>query len=305
MRTSLPTQDIPGLTLFRRGKVRDTYVIGEDLLMVASDRISAFDVNLPTLIPGKGIILTQLSRFWFGLTQSIVPNHVVSASVEEFPAELSSLSSELSGRSMLVKRADRIDVECVVRGYLAGTAWREYQASGTVVGSPMPSGMVQSEKFPEPIFTPAIKNDEGHDENVSIGQLQSLVGSELATQLETMSRAIYDLASVHAAACGIILADTKFEFGWIDGELHLIDEILTPDSSRFWDAAGYQPGQDQPSFDKQFVRDWLVSIGWNKEPPAPELPPLVVSGTLARYQEAFDRLTDYLKQPNGTGRREE
>jgi phosphoribosylaminoimidazole-succinocarboxamide synthase len=278
------------LTLFRSGKVRDTYLVGDNLLMVASDRLSAFDVILPTPIPGKGQLLTQLSRFWFDRTKQIVPNHLITASVNEFPSELAGHRSELAGRAMLVRRAERIDIECVVRGYLAGSAWREYLAAGTMAGVPLPAGLVQSEKFPEPIFTPAIKNDEGHDENISVETLRSMIGAELAARLESISRAIYAFASNHAEQRGIILADTKFEFGWIDGELHLIDEVLTPDSSRFWDAVGYQPGQDQPSFDKQFVRDWLMSTGWDKEPPAPELPGEIVAGTLARYQEAYDRL---------------
>lgn len=282
---------LPGLTLFRRGKVRDTYLAGDDLLMVASDRLSAFDVILPTPIPGKGKLLTQLSRFWFDRTRQIVPNHLITASVDEFPPELAGLRAALSGRAMLVRRAERIDIECVVRGYLSGSAWREYQASGTMAGVPLPSGLIQSEKFPEPIFTPAIKNDEGHDENISTETLRSIVGEDLAARLESISRTIYAFASNHAEQRGIILADTKFEFGWIDGDLHLIDEVLTPDSSRFWDAAGYRPGRDQPSFDKQFVRDWLMTTGWNKEPPAPELPNEVVAGTFARYQEAYDRLT--------------
>jgi phosphoribosylaminoimidazole-succinocarboxamide synthase len=286
---------LPGLTLFRRGKVRDTYLLGDDLLMVASDRISAFDVILPTPIPGKGRILTQLSRFWFGRTEQIVPNHLITATVDDFPPVLADLHDELAGRSMLVRRGERIDIECVVRGYLAGSAWREYLASGTVAGVALPAGLPQSQKFPQPIFTPAMKNDDGHDENISIETLRSMVGTDLASRLESISQALYAFASNHTAQRGIILADTKFEFGWIDGELHLIDEILTPDSSRFWDATGYEPGQDQPSFDKQYVRDWLMSTGWDKEPPAPDLPSEVVAGTLARYQEAFDRLAGEAK----------
>jgi phosphoribosylaminoimidazole-succinocarboxamide synthase len=282
---------LPGLPLFRRGKVRDSYVVGEDLLMVATDRLSAFDVILPTPIPDKGVVLTQLSRFWFDLTTSIVPNHVISAAVDEFPEALAAYRTDLGGRSMHVRRAERIDVECVVRGYLAGTAWAEYREHSTLAGEPLPAGLRKSDRFTPPLFTPAIKNDAGHDQNISIAELRSLVGGELAERLEATSLALYEFAANHALQRGIILADTKFEFGWIDGELRLIDEILTPDSSRFWDASGYEPGRDQPSFDKQFVRDWLSQTGWNKEPPAPSLPPDVVSGTVARYHEAYERLT--------------
>jgi phosphoribosylaminoimidazole-succinocarboxamide synthase len=282
---------LPGLTPFRRGKARDTYVLDDALLMVASDRISAFDVVLPTPIPGKGVILTQLSRFWFALTEKIVPNHVISADFAEFPPELTPYEARLAGRAMLVRRAERIDVECVVRGYLAGSAWSEYVRNGTMAGEPLPPGMRHADRLPRPIFTPAAKNDAGHDENLSVSALRETIGAELAARLESTSLALYAFASDHAARRGIILADTKFEFGWIDGELRLIDEILTPDSSRFWDAAGYEPGHEQPSFDKQYVRDWLAQSGWNKEPPGPELPPDVVAGTVARYREAYERLT--------------
>lgn len=291
MTTAAVDSTLPGLTHFRRGKVRDTYVVGDDLLMVASDRISAFDVILPTPIPGKGAILTQLSRFWFGLTDEIIPNHLITASVDELPDELAQYRDELAGRAMLVRRAERIDVECVVRGYISGSAWVEYQKSSTVAGEPLPAGLRQADRFPQPIFTPAIKNDDGHDQNISIAHLRELVGLDLAASLETTSLAVYEYAAGHSLLQGIILADTKFEFGWIDGELRLIDEILTPDSSRFWDAAVYEPGRDQASFDKQFVRDWLNLSGWNKEPPGPELPAEVVAGTLSRYQEAYERLT--------------
>ena len=283
--------EIPGLTLFRRGKVRDTFDLGDSLLMVASDRLSAFDVVLPTPIPLKGIILTQLSRFWFEQTKEIVPNHLITASIREFPEELAQYSRVLAGRSMIVKRAERIDVECVVRGYLAGSAWVEYQQDGTVAGLPMRAGMQQADQLPEPIFTPAMKNDHGHDENVSIQHLHNTIGTELAAKLEDISLQLYSFALGHARRSGVILADTKFEFGFIDGELTLIDEALTPDSSRFWDARTYSPGHDQPSFDKQFVRNWLLQSGWDKEPPAPELPGQVVVGTSARYHEAFKRLS--------------
>lgn len=282
---------LPGLKVFRRGKVRDTYLVGDALLMVASDRISAFDVVLPTSIPGKGVLLTRLSDYWFDLTRSIVPNHLISTDIDSFPAELLSIRDQLAGRSMLVRRADRIDIECVVRGYVAGSAWKEYRASGTVAGRPLPDRVVQAEKLDVPAFTPAIKSDSGHDENITIRELTDRVGAELAMRLEAHSLALYECAVAHAAARGILIADTKFEFGFIDGELTLIDELLTPDSSRFWDASTYEPGRDPASFDKQFVRDWLEASGWNKVPPGPELPSDIVEGTLARYREAFDRLT--------------
>lgn len=283
--------DIPGVKLFRRGKVRDTFELGDSLLMVATDRLSAFDVVLPTPIPLKGIILTQLSRFWFEQTREIVPNHLITASIRDFPAELAEHSRILAGRSMIVKKAERIDVECVVRGYIAGSAWNEYQQYQTIAGLPIREGMIQADQLPEPIFTPAMKNDSGHDENVSIEHLRNVIGTELAAKLEDISLQLYSFALGHAQRSGIIVADTKFEFGFIDGELTLIDEALTPDSSRFWDARTYTPGHDQASFDKQFVRDWLIQYGWDKEPPAPELPGQVVVGTSARYHEAFKRLS--------------
>ncbi len=283
--------ELPGIPLLRRGKVRDTFDLGDHFLMVATDRLSAFDVVLPTPIPLKGIILTQLSRFWFEQTRHIVPNHLVTASVREFPEDLKARNGKLAGRSMIVRKAERIDFECVVRGYLAGSAWSEYQREGTVAGAPMPAGLVQASALYEPVFTPAMKNDSGHDENISIQRLRDEIGEELATKLEEISLQLYLFAVGHAQRSGIIVADTKFEFGFVDGELTLIDEALTPDSSRFWDARTYKPGHDQPSFDKQFVRDWLIQSGWNKEPPAPELPGQVVVGTSARYHEAFKRLT--------------
>jgi phosphoribosylaminoimidazole-succinocarboxamide synthase len=280
--------DLAGLTLFRRGKVRDTYDLGQSLLMVSTDRISAFDVVLPTLIPDKGAVLTQLSKYWFGLTRDIVPNHLAT---QDDSFDVGSLGEDLSRRSVLVRKAERIDIECVVRGYLAGSAWGEYQQRGTVAGEPVRSGMKLADRFGEPLFTPASKNDSGHDENISNAVLRDLVGSELAGRLSEVSLALYQFAVGHALDRGIILADTKFEFGWVDGELTLIDEMFTPDSSRFWAADTYEPGRDQPSFDKQFVRDWLLESGWNKEPPGPDLPPAVVEGTSARYREAYERLT--------------
>jgi phosphoribosylaminoimidazole-succinocarboxamide synthase len=283
--------ELPGMTAIRRGKVRDTFDLGDSLLMVASDRISAFDVILPTPIPLKGIILTQLSRYWFQETRHIVPNHLITASIREFPEELKSNSSRLAGRSMIVKKAERIDFECVVRGYLAGSGWAEYKRNGTVADVPFPAGLLQADRLPQPVFTPAMKNDEGHDENISVQRLHHEIGDELANKLEDISLQLYSFAADHAQRCGIVLADTKFEFGFVDGELTLIDEALTPDSSRFWDARTWKPGSDQPSFDKQFVRDWLIDSGWDKEPPAPELPGRVVIGTSSRYHEAFKRLT--------------
>jgi phosphoribosylaminoimidazole-succinocarboxamide synthase len=279
------------LALFRRGKVRDTYDLGDALLMVASDRISAYDVVLPSMIPLKGAILTQLSRFWFQRTHSIFPNHFVSADARDFPESLRRYSNQLRGRGMIVRKAERIDVECVVRGYIAGSAWAEYSNSGTVCGQTMPEGLRQADRLPEPIFTPAIKNDTGHDENISISVLSNTVGEDLARRLEEASKVLYQTAADVARRKGIIIADTKFEFGFVDGELTLIDEMVTPDSSRFWNSSTYEPGKDQPSFDKQYVRDWLTEVGWDRQPPGPELPPEVVAGTGRRYHEAFKRLT--------------
>jgi len=282
---------LPQLQLFRRGKVRDTYVVGDALLMVATDRISAFDVILPTPIPRKGMVLTQLSRFWFELTRGSMPNHFISSDFASFPAELKPYAAQLNGRSMLVRQAERIDIECVVRGYVAGSAWAEYRRTGTIAGETQSDGMRQAERLSEPIFTPAIKADSGHDVNISIAELKGQIGDDLATQLETCSNRVYELAADFALRRGIIIADTKFEFGFIDGQLTLIDELLTPDSSRFWDASLYEPGRDQASFDKQFVRDWLETTGWDKTPPGPDLPGDVVAGTAARYHEAYKRIT--------------
>jgi phosphoribosylaminoimidazole-succinocarboxamide synthase len=287
----LQSLSLPQLELFRRGKVRDTYVVGDALLMIATDRVSAFDVVLPTPIPRKGVVLTQLSRFWFELTRATVGNHFITADTSEFPDELRAYEKELQGRSMLVRRAERIDIECVVRGYLAGSAWAEYRKNGTIAGLPMPAGTVQAEQLPAPIFTPAIKADNGHDVNISVRELRDRCGVELANQLESASLAVYELAADFAARRGVIIADTKFEFGFIDGKLTLIDELLTPDSSRFWDASEHSPGRDQASFDKQFVRDWLESTDWDKTPPGPELPGDVVAGTASRYHEAYKRIT--------------
>jgi phosphoribosylaminoimidazole-succinocarboxamide synthase len=275
------------LPLFRRGKVREMYVVDDErLLMVASDRVSAFDVVMDEPIPGKGAVLTALSAFWFRHTRDVVPNHLLSDDPAELPAEI----RPEEGRWLLVRRAERIDIECVVRGYLAGSAWAEYRRSETVAGEALSAGMVESERLEQPIFTPAIKAETGHDENISRDRLASLIGSELAARLEALSLRLYDAGAAHALSRGLILADTKFEFGSVDGELTLIDELMTPDSSRYWPADGYAPGGPQPSFDKQFLRDHLESSGWNKEPPPPPLPPGVISGTADRYQEALKRL---------------
>ncbi len=279
--------------LLFRGKVRDLYDLGDKLLIVATDRISAFDVVLPTPIPAKGAVLTQLSAFWFRRTAPLVPNHFLSSDVADFPKALADQAEVLAGRSMLVRKARRLDVECVVRGYLAGSAWAEYQQSQMVCGQRLPSGLRQSEPLPEPIFTPAIKAAAGHDENISIQRMSSIVGADLTERIIQLSIQIYRAGSEHAASCGLILADTKLEFGLLDGKLILIDELLTPDSSRFWDAERYEVGRSQPSFDKQFVRDWLEMVGWAKQPPAPELPSDVVERTSRKYREAYRRLTGH------------
>ena len=273
------------------GKVRDTYDLGNHrLLMVASDRISAFDVILPSAIPGKGEVLTQLSLFWFARMQSIFPNHLTDETVADLGWS-DDLTSFLAGRSMIVKKANRIPIDCVVRGYLAGSGWTEYRQSGSVAGHSLPPNLQQGGLLPEPLFTPSRKNDAGHDQNITSTQLQNDVGAELATQLEETSVAIYRQAANHAAANGVILADTKFEFGFIDGRLSLIDELITPDSSRFWDASVWRPGREAESWDKQFVRNWLIASGWNREAPGPELPQEIIDGTRRRYLEAFRRIT--------------
>jgi phosphoribosylaminoimidazole-succinocarboxamide synthase len=275
-----------------RGKVRDTYDLGERLLIVATDRISAFDVVLPTGIPDKGKILSQLSAWWFERTKDVVPNHFIrvadGTAADELPFEL---PQELIGRSTIAKKAKRVDVECIVRGYLAGSAWEEYQKWGTVNGLWLERGMGESQKLFEPLFTPTTKATEGHDEPMTFSDLVQEVGPQDAQILRLRSLALYTFAATLALARGIIIADTKFEFGYIDDELHVIDELLTPDSSRFWDAEPYQAGQPQASFDKQYVRDWLAQSGWNKEPPAPALPDGIVRGTTERYKEAYRRLT--------------
>ncbi len=282
---------IDSVPFFRKGKVRDTYDLDDRLLMVASDRLSAFDVILPDGIPDKGRVLTGLSVFWFNKTNDIMPNHLISADIADLPDSLGPHREVLDGRFMIVKKAERIDIECVVRGYLAGSAWAEYQKSQTVCGQQMPGGMIESQKLDEPIFTPAMKVDEGHDENISIDRMASIVGRELTDRLSKASLELYEFARSYAAERGIILADTKFEFGMVDGELTLIDEIFTPDSSRFWDASAYEPGTSQESFDKQYVRDWLSEAGWDRNPPAPPLPAEVIEGTAVRYREAYRLIT--------------
>jgi len=277
--------------LFRRGKVREMYAVGSDhLLMVASDRVSAFDVVMAEPIPGKGAVLTALSAFWFRRTADLVPNHLVSDEAADLPANVREFAMPLAGRWLLVRHAERIDIECVVRGYLAGSAWAEYQHDGTVAGEALPAGLVESAKLERPIFTPATKAESGHDQNISRADLRGLVGAEVAQQLETLSLRLYAAGAAHAEARGLLLADTKFEFGRLGDDLILIDEALTPDSSRYWPADQYHPGGPQPSFDKQFLRDFLLASGWNREPPPPALPPSVIEGTAARYQEALRRL---------------
>ena len=290
--TALLKTQLGDIPLLARGKVRDLYAVGDDLLMVATDRISAFDHILATGIPGKGKILTQISLFWFELFKDLVPNHLISAEVRQYPAALQPFADQLEGRSMLVRRAQMFPVECVARGYLAGSGWKEYQANATVCGVPLPAGLLDGSKLPEAIFTPATKSQDGeHDENVSYEVVAEQIGEADASQLRRLTLALYEKAARHAATCGLILADTKFEFGRIDGKITLADEVLSPDSSRFWEAESWQPGGAQPSFDKQFVRDYLESIRWNKQAPAPALPAEVVERTLDKYLEAFRRLT--------------
>ncbi len=279
------------LKLFARGKVRDTYELGADqLLMVATDRISAFDHVLPNGIPDRGKVLTQLSIFWFSQTDTFQPNHLVSGMVPDLPAALKNYREELAGRFMIVRKAKRIDFECVVRGYLAGSAWKEYQESQTLAGEKMPPGLRESEKLATPIFSPATKAETGHDENITFDQMKKDLGDELATKLHDASLELYKYASEFAARRGLILADTKFEFGTVGDDVILIDEVLTPDSSRYWDAATYRPGTSPDSYDKQFVRDWLTRSGWDKESDPPRLPDDVVAQTRLRYLTAYQRV---------------
>ena len=283
--------NLPGIQFLNRGKVRDLYEVGDQLLIVATDRLSAFDVVLPTPIPDKGRVLTQLSLFWFDLLRDVIPNHVVAAT--NFPAELTPFDAQLEGRAMLCRRTKPLPIECVVRGYLSGSGWKDYRATGRVSGVSLPPGLQESERLPEAIFTPSTKATTGHDENISFEEAASRIGAELAERVRAVSLEIYCRAAAYAEPRGIILADTKFEFGLVGDQLIWIDEALTPDSSRFWPADGYQPGRAQPSFDKQYVRDYLERIGWNKQPPGPELPPEVVAATRAKYREAYHQLTGH------------
>ena len=302
MNTSQPTiidTSLP-LPLFIRGKVRDSYDLGNRLLIIATDRISAFDVVLPNGIPGKGSVLNKLSTFWFNKTKNLLPNHLIEA-IDDIhcldsyiPAEEHfSYPSYLAGRSMIVKKVERINIECVVRGYLAGSAWAEYQQSGTVSELPLPRGLKESQELPQPLFTPTTKAETGHDLPLSLDEVKRLVGETLADELKEKSLSIYSYAREYARARDIIIADTKMEFGLDNGNLILIDELLTPDSSRFWDVAQYEVGKSQPSYDKQPLRDWLVQSGWNKEPPAPTLPPEVIESATQRYRQAYERLTGW------------
>jgi len=290
----LLTTNLGEIPLIGRGKVRDLYAVDDNLLLVATDRISAFDHVLATGIPGKGKILAQISLFWFHLLSDIVPNHLITADVAEYPAVLKPYANQLEGRSMLVKRATMFPVECVARGYLAGSGWKEYKASGSVCGIPLPGGLLDGSKLPEPVFTPATKSQDGaHDENISFAATEAQIGAPDAAQLRRLTLELYGKAAQHAEAHGLILADTKFEFGKTAEGIILADEALTPDSSRFWEGATWKPGGAQPSFDKQFVRDYLESIQWNKQAPAPSLPDDVVERTQAKYLEAFRRLTGH------------
>lgn len=283
--------DLPGLRRLHRGKVRDTYDLGAELLIVATDRISVFDRVLPTLIPGKGKVLTGLSSYWFDHLGHIIPNHLLSDGTDGWPRALREVGSTLDGRAMIVRRAQRIDYECVVRGYLAGSGWTEYAEHVTLAGEALPPGLREGERLPQPRFTPARKNESGHDENISHKLLNHELGTEVASELERVSIRLYEAGRKHTEARGILLADTKFEFGYVDGSLTLIDEALTPDSSRFWNAEGYRPGQSQPSLDKQPVRDWIANTGWDGVSAPPELPPHVVEATQRRYLDAYRRIT--------------
>jgi phosphoribosylaminoimidazole-succinocarboxamide synthase len=288
---------IPDLKLHGRGKVRDIYAVGDDLLLVATDRISAFDYVLGSGIPDQGKVLTQLSAFWFGRMGALVPHHLKTMNVDEYPAEARRYADQLQGRSMLCRRTRPIPIECVARGYLSGSGWKEYQQTGSVCGVKLPSGLRESDKLPEPIFTPATKAESGHDENISEDRAAEIVGRDLVTRLRDLTLEIYRRGCAHAESKGIIIADTKFEFGLVGAgdpatDVVLIDEVLTPDSSRFWPKDQYRPGHGVPSFDKQYVRDYLEEIHWNKQPPVPSLPDTVVERTRDKYVEAFRRLSD-------------
>jgi len=283
--------ELPGIERHAQGKVRDVYRVDGRLLIVATDRISAFDYILPTGIPDKGRVLTQLSIFWFDFLRGVTPTHFLTADVDAYPAPLPAYRDQLEGRSMLVERAQMVEIECVARGYLAGSGWKEYRSQGTVCGIPLPAGLSESDRLPEPIFTPSTKAATGHDENISFETMCSLVGAELSERLRDLTLEIYSRAAAYAETKGVIIADTKFEFGFVDGELVLGDEVLTPDSSRFWPAENYRPGGAQFSYDKQYVRDYLESIHWDKKPPAPPLPVEVAGKTSEKYRQAYQVLT--------------
>jgi len=283
--------DLPGLPKLKSGKVREVFDLGDRLLFVATDRISAFDCIMPNGIPRKGEVLTQLSYFWFAQTKELQPNHLLSRPNDPLPASLQPYAAQLARRSMIVQKAQPLAIECVVRGYLAGSGWKEYREQQTVCGIKLPPGLKESSELSAPIFTPATKAESGHDENISFAQAAEIVGADIAKQARAASLKLYRFARRYALRCGIIIADTKFEFGLLDGKLILIDEVLTPDSSRFWPADQYKPGQSQPSFDKQFLRDYLETLPWKKTPPAPSLPPKVIAKTQAKYLEAYERLT--------------
>jgi phosphoribosylaminoimidazole-succinocarboxamide synthase len=283
--------DLAGLTLARRGKVRDVYDLGQHFLIVATDRISAFDYVLGSGIPDKGKVLTQLSAFWFDHLGDVVPHHVVAVDVASFPAVTAPHREILRGRSMLVKKAEPLAIECIARGFLSGSGWKDYQRTGAVCGVSLPAGLTESARLPQSIFTPATKAESGHDENISEAQAAAIVGADVVRRVRDLTLALYERGFEHAQECGILIADTKFEFGMVGGVLTLIDEVLTPDSSRFWPADAYAPGRAQPSFDKQFVRDHLEAVGWNKQPPVPSLPDDVVQRTREKYLEAYRRLT--------------
>jgi phosphoribosylaminoimidazole-succinocarboxamide synthase len=284
--------NLTGIEPLVRGKVRDIYDAGDFLVIVATDRLSAFDYVLQTPIPDKGRVLTQLTIFWLDLLRDVVPNHFVSANVDEYPSGFHPYRDQLEGRSMLVRRAKMIEVECVARGYVAGSAWKDYRRDGTICGIPLPAGLRESDRLPDPVFTPATKAQSGHhDENISFETASAQLGESLAGRVRALTLALYSRAATYAETRGIIIADTKFEFGFIGDQLVLADEVLTPDSSRFWPRASYQPGGPQASYDKQYVRDYLESIHWNKQPPAPSLPPDVVRETSEKYREAYRELT--------------
>lgn len=285
--------EIPGVTLRSRGKVRDIYDLGDTLLLVATDRISAFDVVLPQPVPDKGKVLHQISMFWFDYFRDVVPNHVITDDVNAFPQPLSAHRAQLEGRSALVRKAAMFPVECVARGYLVGSGWKDYQRTGAVCGIALPSGLRECDKLPHPIFTPATKAETGHDENIAFEQMVAMIGADHAERLRALTLDLYERAADYARLRGIIVADTKFEFGIIHGEIAICDEMLTPDSSRFWPSDTYQPGRSQPSYDKQFVRDYLESIPWDKTPPAPDLPKDVIEGTRSRYVQALQSLSGH------------